>query len=339
MCLDECTAFPATHEVAEKSMQLSHALGAALARRLRRARPATGCSASSRAASIPTCGRSRVEALTEIGFDGYAVGGLAVGEGQADDVRRAGRDDCRCCPRTAPRYLMGVGKPSDIVGAVRRGIDMFDCVMPTRSGRTGQAFTRRGVLNMRNARHADDDRPLDEECGCPACRSYSRAYLHHLFKAGEMLGPMLLTWHNLSYYQDLMADLRRAIAQGCFEERAAELEAQLLLGDIPAMPDPLAGTPAAERNPRPMERPMRRFTVSQSIYDGLTQLGGNAAQPAIAGGGGARARAEPASRHGLSGALHRAGIHLALPDHRPAGLRASGDRLRPAATGWSRASR
>jgi queuine tRNA-ribosyltransferase len=141
---------------------------------------------------------------------------------------------------------MGVGKPSDIIGAVRRGIDMFDCVMPTRSGRTGQAFVRRGVLNIRNARHAHDDRPLDEKCGCPACRSYSRGYLHHLFKAGEMLGPLLLTWHNLTYYQDLMAELRRAIQNGCFEERAAELEAQLLLGDIPATPDPLAGTPAAE---------------------------------------------------------------------------------------------
>ena len=148
-------------------MQLVDALGAALARRLRRRGPATGCSASSRAASIPTCAPNCVEALTEIGFDGYAVGGLAVGEGQADDVRHARRDDCRCCPRTAPRYLMGVGKPSDIIGAVRRGIDMFDCVMPTRSGRTGQAFTRRGVLNIRNARHAHDDRAARREMRLP----------------------------------------------------------------------------------------------------------------------------------------------------------------------------
>jgi queuine tRNA-ribosyltransferase len=244
MCLDECTAFPATHEVAEKSMKLSMRW----AQRSRDAfveRPGYGLFGIVQGSVYPDLRAESVKALTDIGFDGYAVGGLAVGEGQQMmfDVLDV---TTPLLPKERPRYLMGVGKPSDIIGAVRRGIDMFDCVMPTRSGRTGQAFVRRGVLNIRNARHAHDDRPLDEKCGCPACRSYSRGYLHHLFKAGEMLGPMLLTWHNLTYYQDLMAELRRAIQNGCFEERAAELEAQLLLGDIPTIPDPLAGTPAAE---------------------------------------------------------------------------------------------
>ena len=115
-------------------------------------------------------------------------------------------------PDDRPRYLMGVGKPDDIVGGVLRGVDMFDCVLPTRSGRTGQALTRRGAVNLKNARHAEDPRPLDPDCGCPACRSYSRAYLHHVFKAGEIIAAMLLTWHNLHYYQELMAGLRAAIA-------------------------------------------------------------------------------------------------------------------------------
>ena len=119
-------------------------------------------------------------------------------------------------PEDKPRYLMGVGKPDDIIGAVKRGVDMMDCVLPSRSGRTGQAFTRRGVVNIKNARHADDPRPLDEACTCPACRGYSRAYLHHVFRAGEMISGMLLTWHNLQYYQDLMAGMRDAIAKGRF---------------------------------------------------------------------------------------------------------------------------
>src|SRR5207237_8974444 len=149
----------------------------------------------------------------EIGFDGYAIGGLAIGEGQEttfamiDATAPALPDDC-------PRYLMGVGKPSDLVGAVKRGVDMFDCVLPTRSGRTGQAFTSAGTLNLRNARHADDPAPLDPNCRCPACTGYSRAYLHHLTKAKEILGSMLLTQHNLTYYAALMAELRAAIAAG-----------------------------------------------------------------------------------------------------------------------------
>ena len=144
---------------------------------------------------------------------GYAIGGLAIGEGQATTFAMV-EATVPCLPADRPRYLMGVGKPADIVGAVKRGIDMFDCVLPTRSGRTGQAFTRAGTLNLRNARHADDPAPLDAECRCPACTGFSRAYLHHLTKAGEILGSMLLTTHNLTYYADLTADLRAAIREG-----------------------------------------------------------------------------------------------------------------------------
>ncbi len=141
---------------------------------------------------------------------------------------------CALLPAERPRYLMGVGKPADLVGAVGLGVDMFDCVLPTRSGRTGQAFTRRGALNLRNARHAADPRPLDEACGCPACRGPGRAYLHHLVRAGEILGAMLLSWHNLRYYQDLMADIRRAIAAGAFAEFAAAFAEQQARGGNPA---------------------------------------------------------------------------------------------------------
>jgi queuine tRNA-ribosyltransferase len=160
------------------------------------------------------------QALTEIGFDGYAIGGLAVGEGQeamfttldfAPDM----------LPADKPRYLMGVGKPDDLVGAVERGVDMFDCVLPSRSGRNGQAFTWQGPLNIRNARHAEDARPLDERCQCPTCASYSRAYLHHLVKSGEMLGAMLMTEHNLWFYQALMQAMRDAITEGRFADFAS----------------------------------------------------------------------------------------------------------------------
>jgi queuine tRNA-ribosyltransferase len=154
-------------------------------------------------------------ALSEIGFDGYAIGGLAVGEGQ--EAMFAALDFAPGqLPANAPRYLMGVGKPDDLVGAVERGVDMFDCVLPTRSGRNGQGFTWAGPVNIRNARHAEDTGPLDPECTCPVCAKYSRAYLHHLHRAGEMLGAMLLTEHNLSFYQQLMAGMRAAIAEGRF---------------------------------------------------------------------------------------------------------------------------
>ena len=171
------------------------------------------------------------EALKAIGFDGYAVGGLAVGEGQ--EAMFSVLDYAPgFLPTDKPRYLMGVGKPDDIVGAVQRGIDMMDCVLPSRSGRTGQAWTRAGQVNIKNARHMDDPRPLDEDCTCPACRSYSRAYLHHVFKAQEMISGMLLTWHNLHYYQELMQGLRTAIAAGDLAGFVAAFHARRAQGDI-----------------------------------------------------------------------------------------------------------
>ena len=157
--------------------------------------------------------RASAEKLIEIGFDGYAVGGLAVGEGQAEMLRVLDFS-VPMLPADRPRYLMGVGKPDDIVGAVERGIDMFDCVLPTRSGRTGQAFTGKGPLNLKNARFSEDGQPIDPSCACPVCSTWSRAYLHHLVKAGEILGAMLLTEHNLFFYQQLMANLRRSIESG-----------------------------------------------------------------------------------------------------------------------------
>jgi queuine tRNA-ribosyltransferase len=165
--------------------------------------------------------RRSAEALTEIGFDGYAIGGLAVGEGQ--EAMFATLDFAPgMLPEAAPRYLMGVGKPDDLVGAVERGVDMFDCVLPTRSGRNGQAFTWTGPLNLRNARHAEDGEPLDPRCACSVCATYSRAYLHHLIKAGEMLGAMLLSEHNIAFYQQLMQAMRDAISERRFAAFAAD---------------------------------------------------------------------------------------------------------------------
>ena len=173
--------------------------------------------------------RQSAEALREIGFDGYAIGGLAVGEGQ--EAMFATLDFAPgMLPKDAPRYLMGVGKPDDLVGAVERGVDMFDCVLPTRSGRNGQAFTWAGPLNLRNARHAEDPAPLDERCPCSACADYSRAYLHHLVKAGEMLGAMLLTEHNLTFYQQLMQAMREAIGERRFAAFATDFRRGYLAG-------------------------------------------------------------------------------------------------------------
>ncbi len=167
------------------------------------------------------------QALREIGFDGYAIGGLAVGEGQ--EAMFATLDFAPGqLPEHAPRYLMGVGKPDDLVGAVERGVDMFDCVLPSRSGRNGQAFTWSGPLNLRNAKHAEDTGPLDERCSCPTCAVYSRAYLHHLQKAGEILGAMLVTEHNLSFYQQLMQGMRDAIATGQFTSFVASFRRDYL---------------------------------------------------------------------------------------------------------------
>ena len=179
----------------------------------------------------PDLRRESAAVLTDIGFDGYAVGGLAVGEGQ-DEMFSVLDVTVPVLPDSKPRYLMGVGTPSDIVGAVQRGVDMFDCVLPTRSGRTGQAFTRRGVLNIRNARHADDPRPIDPESNYPSVGKVSRAYLHHLFKAREMLGPILLTLHNLHYYQELMGGIRWAIEAGALDEFARAFQREQADGDI-----------------------------------------------------------------------------------------------------------
>jgi len=223
MCFDECTPFPATHEQAATSMRLSMRW-AARSREAFVPRAGHGLFGIVQGSVFPDLRAESVAALTDIGFEGYAVGGLAVGEGQEAMFTTL---ECTTplLPADKPRYLMGVGTPSDLIGAVRRGIDMFDCVMPTRSGRTGRAYTRGGVINIRNARHAEDNRPLDPGCACPACRSHSRAYLHHLFKANEMLGPMLLTWHNIQYYQDLMAELRVGILAGDLAGTAARIEA------------------------------------------------------------------------------------------------------------------
>ncbi len=231
MAFDECPALPAGETEVADSMRLSM-------RWARRSRDAFGDRPGHALFGIQQGGVSRelreesAGTLTAIGFDGYAVGGLAVGEGQ-EAMFGVLDYACDMLPSDRPRYLMGVGKPDDIVGAVRRGIDMMDCVLPSRSGRTGQAFTRRGVVNIKNARHAEDPRPLDEACTCPACRSYSRAYLHHVFRAGEMISGMLLTWHNLQYFQDIMAGMREAIAAGRFAAWEADFAARRAAGDLP----------------------------------------------------------------------------------------------------------
>ena len=230
MAFDECPALPATEAAVAASMRLSM-------RWALRSREAFGDRPGHALFGIAQGGVTRdlreesAAALRVIGFDGYAIGGLAVGEGQ-EAMFGVLDYTAGFLPEDRPRYLMGVGKPDDIVGAVLRGVDMFDCVLPSRSGRTGQALTRRGAVNIKNARHADDPRPLDEACGCPTCASYSRAYLHHVFKAGEIISSMLLTWHNLRYYQDLMAGLREAITAGRLSAFAAEFEAARAEGDL-----------------------------------------------------------------------------------------------------------
>ncbi|MBY0408090.1 MAG: tRNA guanosine(34) transglycosylase Tgt [Rickettsiales bacterium] len=209
MALDECTPFPATEDEAKASMELSMRW----AQRSRDAfvdRPGYGIFGIVQGGVYANLREVSASALTNIGFDGYAVGGLAVGEGQ--ELMFTVLDaTVHHLPEHQPRYLMGVGKPDDIIGAVMRGIDMFDCVIPTRAGRFARAYTDEGERNMRNAQYADDARPLQEGCSCPACTHYSRAYLHHLFKAEEMLGPMLLTWHNVHFYQHMMQGIRDAI--------------------------------------------------------------------------------------------------------------------------------
>ena len=233
MVLDECTEFPVTPEHAQASMERSMRW----AERCKAAftpREGHGLFGIVQGSVFPVQRVKSVEALIAIGFDGYAVGGLAIGEGQETmfmvlDATVPG------LPRDKPRYLMGVGKPSDLVGAVQRGIDIFDCVLPTRSGRTAQAFTRRGTVNLRNARHGADPRPLDPDCICPACTSYTRAYLHHLARTGEILGAMLLTQHNLSYYAELMAEMRAAIECGALDDFADAFAESQAAGDLPPL--------------------------------------------------------------------------------------------------------
>jgi queuine tRNA-ribosyltransferase len=230
MAFDECTPWPVERKDAASSMRLSMRW-AERSRAAFAARPGYGQFGINQGSVFPELREESAKALAALDFEGYAIGGLAVGEGQ-DLMFQTLDVTVPLLPAGKPRYLMGVGKPADIVGAVMRGVDMFDCVMPTRSGRTAQAFTRRGTVNLRNARHVDDPRPLDADCSCPACRAYSRAYLTHLFRAEEMLGPMLLTWHNIQYYQDLMAGLREAIGDGRLAAFAAAFAAGQALGDI-----------------------------------------------------------------------------------------------------------
>jgi queuine tRNA-ribosyltransferase len=224
MCFDECTPFPATPEQAASSMRLSMRW-AARSRQAFKTRDGYHLFGIVQGGIYRDLREESAKTLGEIGFDGYAIGGLAIGEGQQEMFRVLDFTP-DFLPEDRPRYLMGVGRPEDIVGAVARGIDMFDCVMPTRSGRTGLAFTRSGELNMRNARHATDTGPVDPECTCPCCKSYSRGYLHHLIKAKEILGPMLLTWHNLHYYQELMQGLRGAISAGGLGDFVAAFHAR-----------------------------------------------------------------------------------------------------------------
>ena len=230
MCFDECPALPADRDRIAASMALSMRW-AARSRDAFGDRPGHALFGIQQGGLEPDLREESAKALVDIGFDGYAVGGLAVGEGQ--QAMFACLDHATGhLPTDKPRYLMGVGKPDDIVGAVKRGIDMMDCVLPSRSGRTGQAFTRHGVVNIKNARHQDDARPLDENCRCPACTGYSRAYLHHVFRAQEMISGMLLTWHNLTYFQDIMAGMRSAIATGGFAAWEGEFHATRAMGDI-----------------------------------------------------------------------------------------------------------
>ncbi|WP_295316407.1 tRNA guanosine(34) transglycosylase Tgt [Roseobacter sp.] len=230
MCFDECPALPADRARISESMQLSMRW-AARSKEAFGDRPGHALFGIQQGGLEEDLRAESAAALREIGFDGYAVGGLAVGEGQEAMFGcldfAAGQ-----LPEDTPRYLMGVGKPDDIVGAVARGIDMMDCVLPSRSGRTGQVFTRRGVLNIKNARHADDPRPLDDRCDCPACRQYSRAYLHHVFRSQEIIASMLMTWHNLHYYQTLMAGMRDAVSEMRFAAFEAEFHAARAEGDI-----------------------------------------------------------------------------------------------------------
>lgn len=220
MIFDECVKFGATYEEAKKAMERSNDW-AQRSRDAFQKRPGYGIFGIMQGSTFKDLREISAKKLIEIGFDGYAIGGLAVGEGQEimfDVLNYA----CDFLPTEKPRYLMGVGKPSDLVGSVLRGIDMFDCVIPTRSGRTGQAFTYQGQINIRNAKYKTDEKPLEEGCNCYACQNHSRAYLHHLVKSGEILGSMLMSQHNIFFYQNLMKKIRAHIENQSFAEFAEE---------------------------------------------------------------------------------------------------------------------
>src|SRR5256714_2535436 len=231
MQMDECVRLPAERSDIERAMQLSLRWGERSRRAFEAAPAGYMLFGIAQGGDVPELRRASARGLIEIGFHGYAIGGLAVGEPQA--VMLAMIDEVTpILPEGRPRYLMGVGAPEDILEAVARGTDMFDCVMPTRNGRHGMAFTRFGQINLRNARHADDPRPLDEESPWPSTRSYARAYLHHLVRSGETLGAMLLSEINVAYYQQLMQDMRAAIANGTFEDFRKQTRADWARGDI-----------------------------------------------------------------------------------------------------------
>ena len=230
MCFDECTPFPATYDEAKKSMQRSMRW----AKRSKDAfvnRDGYGIFGIQQGSVFQDLREESANSLKNIGFDGYAIGGLAVGEGQEKmfEVLDYAPD---MLPTDKPRYLMGVGKPDDIVGAVLRGVDMFDCVMPTRSGRTAQAFTEYGPINIRNARHKEDPRPIEKGCDCPLCTNYSRAYIHHLQKCNEILAVMLLSWHNIRYYERLMQGIRKALSENKLDEFVSDFYQKQKMGDI-----------------------------------------------------------------------------------------------------------
>jgi queuine tRNA-ribosyltransferase len=232
MQLDQCLEFPHTEKDAEKAMELS-LRWAARSREAFGSQPGRGNFGIVQGGTNERLRLKSADGLKSIGFEGYAIGGLAVGEGQKLMLSTIDFT-APALPVDKPRYLMGVGTPEDLLEAVARGIDMFDCVMPTRSGRHGQAFTRFGRINLRNAKHATDTRPLDAEHPCPALSQYSRAYLHHLMRAGELLGMMLLSWANIAYYQSLMQSMRDAIDEGRFEDFKKFTHEQWQRGDIAA---------------------------------------------------------------------------------------------------------
>jgi len=233
MQLDECVALPASLKEMERAMELS-LRWAERSKNAFTAKRGHGIFGIVQGGDDEGLRLRSAKGLTDIGFHGYALGGLAVGEPQ-EVMLRVIAATTPALPQTKPRYLMGVGTPHDILEAVARGIDMFDCVMPTRAGRHGQVFTRHGRVSLKNARHADDHRPLDELSDCPAARDWSRAYLHHLVRTGEALGAMLLTWVNLAYYQTLMQGARDAIEAGRYADYKAEVEAGWAAGDIAAL--------------------------------------------------------------------------------------------------------